>query len=74
MNLNYEGKLPPYNSYVLGPQLQNMVYEYIDIAGTSATGVDDAIKNAIEEAAKTIKNLQWAELSRTTMRTEDQKT
>jgi dodecin len=35
-----------------------MVYKYIDIVGTSATGVDDAIKNAIEEAAKTIKNLQ----------------
>jgi flavin-binding protein dodecin len=32
--------------------------------GTSATGVNDAIKNAIEEAARTIKNLQWAELVR----------
>jgi dodecin len=54
-------------------QLQNMVYKYIDIVGTSATGVSDAIKNAIEEAAKTIKNVQWAELGRTTMRIEDQK-
>ena len=51
-----------------------MVYKYIDIVGTSATGVDDAIKNAIEEAAKTIKNLQWAELGRTTVRIEGQKT
>ena len=51
-----------------------MIYKYIDIVGTSATGVDDAIKNAIEEAAKTIKNLQWAELGRTTVRIEDQKT
>lgn len=49
-----------------------MVYKYIDIVGTS-TGIDDAIKNAIEEAAKTIKNLQWAELGRTTVRIEDQK-
>ena len=51
-----------------------MIYKYIDIVGTSATGVDDAIKNSIEEAAKAIKNLQWAELGRTTVRIEDQKT
>jgi flavin-binding protein dodecin len=51
----------------------SMVYKYIDIVGTSATGIDDAIKNAIDEAGKTIKNLQWAELGRTTIRIEDRK-
>jgi dodecin len=50
-----------------------MVYKYIDIVGTSATSMDEAIKNAVEEAAKTIKNLQWAELGRTTLRIENQK-
>ena len=50
-----------------------MVYKYIDIVGTSETSMDDAIKNAVEEAAKTIKNLQWAELGRTTLRIENQK-
>ena len=50
-----------------------MVYKYIDIVGTSTTSMDDAIKNAVEEAAKTIKNLQWAELGRTTLRIENQK-
>ena len=50
-----------------------MVYKYIDIVGTSATSMDDAIRNAVEEAAKTIKNLQWAELGRTTVRIENQK-
>ena len=49
------GKAPLGNSYVLCRQLQNMVYKYIDIVGTSATGVNDAIKNAIEEAAKNYK-------------------
>ena len=29
-----------------------MVYKYIDIVGTSQVGIDDAIKNAIEEASK----------------------
>ena len=50
-----------------------MVYKYIDIVGTSVTSMDDAIKNAVDEAAKTIKNLQWAELGRTTLRIENQK-
>jgi dodecin len=50
-----------------------MVYKYIDIVGTSSKGVDDAVKNAIDEAAKTVKNLKWAELGRTTIRIEDQR-
>jgi dodecin len=48
-----------------------MVYKYIDIVGTSSTGIDDAVKNAIQEASKTVKNLQWAELGRVTLRLED---
>ena len=35
-----------------------MVYKYIDIVGTSPNGLDDSIRNAVEEAAKTVKNLQ----------------
>jgi dodecin len=50
-----------------------MVYKYIDIVGTSPNGVDDAVKNAIDEAAITVKNLKWAELGRTTVRIEGQK-
>jgi dodecin len=49
-----------------------MVYKYIDIVGSSKIGIDDGIKNAIEEAAKTVKNLQWAELGRVTVRIENQ--
>ena len=49
-----------------------MVYKYIDIVGSSTIGIDDGIKNAIEEAARTVKNLQWAELGRVTIRIENQ--
>lgn len=49
-----------------------MVYKYIDIVGTSVKGTDDAIKNAIEEAGKTIKNILWAELGRVTVKVEKQ--
>ena len=48
-----------------------MVYKYIDIVGSSEIGIDDGIKNAIE-AGKTIKNLQWAELGRVTVRIENE--
>lgn len=50
-----------------------MVYKYIDIVGTSPNGSDDSIRNAVEEAAKTVKNLQWGELGRVTVRIEDGK-
>jgi dodecin len=45
-----------------------MVYKYIDIVGTSSIGTDFAIKNAFQEASKTVKNIQWAELGRVTVK------
>ena len=57
--------------YAIGED--GMVYKYIDIVGTSPNGVDDAVKNAIDEAAVTVKNLKWAELGRTTVRIDGQK-
>jgi dodecin len=50
-----------------------MVYKYIDIVGTSEVGTDDALKNAISEASKTVKNLKWAELGRVTVRIDEGK-
>jgi flavin-binding protein dodecin len=47
-----------------------MVYKYIDIVGTSPKGTDSAIKNAIQEASKTVKNMLWAELGTVTVRVE----
>jgi len=45
-----------------------MVYKYIGIVGTSPKGTDYAIKNAIQEASKSVKNIQWAELGRVTVK------
>jgi flavin-binding protein dodecin len=47
-----------------------MVYKYIDIVGTSTKGIDDAIKDAIQESSKTVKDIKWAELGRVTIRVE----
>jgi flavin-binding protein dodecin len=45
-----------------------MVYKYIDIVGTSPTGINEAVTNAFNEAAKTVKNIQWGEMGRVTFR------
>lgn len=50
-----------------------MVYKYIDIVGTSPESIAKAMEDAIVEAAKTVKNIRWAELGRVTLRIEDQK-
>ena len=49
-----------------------MVYKYIDIVGTSPQSIAEAMKDAVDEAAKTVKNIRWAELGRVTLRVEDQ--
>ena len=40
-------------------------YKKVEIVGTSKIGVDDAIKNAIAEAGKTVKNMDWFEVTET---------
>ena len=37
-------------------------YKKIEIVGSSRNSVDDAIRNAIAEANKTLKNLEWFEV------------
>ena len=45
-----------------------MVYKYIHIVGTSPNSIDDAVRDAITEATKTLNNIEWAELGRVTFR------
>lgn len=41
------------------------VYKVVELVGSSEKSVDDAIKTAIERAAKTIKHLRWFEVTDT---------
>ena len=45
--------------------MMNHTYKHIEITGSSADGTDQAIKNAIEKAAKTVKNMHWFEVTDT---------
>lgn len=38
------------------------VYNITEIVGSSPNGTDEAITNAISEASKTLRNLEWFEL------------
>jgi dodecin len=49
------------------------VYRVIEIAGSSQTSIDDAIKSAVARANQTIRNLRWFEVLRTTGQIEDGK-
>jgi dodecin len=49
-----------------------MVYKYIDIVGISKQGITEAVKDAVDEAAKSVKSLRWAEVGRVTARIENQ--
>ncbi len=39
------------------------VYKSVELTGSSATTVDDAVRNAIRRAAKTLHNLRWFEVT-----------
>jgi len=40
-------------------------YKKIEIVGSSKIGIDDAIRNAIAECNKTVKNMDWFEVVET---------
>lgn len=39
------------------------VYKLVELVGSSTTGVDDAIRNAVEMASKTLRHMDWFETS-----------
>lgn len=39
--------------------MSNHVYKLLELTGTSTVGVDDAVRNAIARAGKTVHNLRW---------------
>lgn len=45
--------------------MSDHVYKVVEIVGSSKKGSDEAIRNAIARAAKTLKNLDWFEVVET---------
>ncbi len=53
--------------------MSDTVYKIIELIGTSEVSWEEAAKNAIETAAKTLDDLRIAEISKLDMRVEDGK-
>jgi flavin-binding protein dodecin len=47
------------------------VYKVIELVGSSATSWEDAAKNAVETAGKSLRNLRIAEISKLDMKVEN---
>jgi dodecin len=43
--------------------MNNHIYKKIELVGSSATGIEDAVNNAVSRAAKTVRNMRWFEVS-----------
>ncbi len=49
------------------------VYKIIELVGSSSNSWEEAAKNAVDEAGKTVKNLRIAEITKLDMRLENGK-
>lgn len=45
--------------------MSNHVYEKIEVVGSSTTGIEDAVKNAVANVAQRRRNLRWLEVIET---------
>jgi flavin-binding protein dodecin len=41
------------------------VFKLIDLTGTSSTSIEDAVNTAIAQAAKSVRNMSWFEITET---------
>lgn len=49
------------------------VYKKIELVGSSPNSLEDAVKNAVERAGKSLRNLRWFEVTETRGHIEDGK-
>lgn len=44
---------------------EHHTYKKIELVGSSSTSIEDAINNAIAECSKSVKNIEWFEVTET---------
>jgi dodecin len=52
---------------------EDNVYKVVELAGTSSSGVEDAIETAISRANATLRNIRWFEVQQVRGHVEDGK-
>ncbi len=53
--------------------MSDHIYKKIELVGSSPTSIEDAVNNAVNRAAKTIRNMRWFEVAETRGHIEDNK-
>ena len=53
--------------------MSDHIYKKLELVGSSPTGIEDAVNNAIERAAKTVRNMRWFEVAEVRGHIEDNK-
>jgi len=43
--------------------MSNHVYKTVELTGSSSAGTDDAVRNAVARAGRTLHNLRWFEVT-----------
>ena len=43
--------------------MSNRVYRVTEVVGTSPDGIDQAIRNAVERASRTLRHVDWFEMT-----------
>jgi flavin-binding protein dodecin len=56
---------PSQNTSAKENRMSDHVYKLIELTGSSTTGIEDAVNNAVTRAAKTIRNMRWVEILET---------
>src|ERR1700722_7644858 len=49
----------------VAPEMKDHVYKILELVGSSEKSIDDAIRNAITRASKTIRDMKWFEVVQT---------
>ena len=42
--------------------MSDHVYKHIELTGSSHSGIEDAVSNAVAKAAQTVRNMRWLEV------------
>lgn len=45
--------------------MSDHVYKKIELVGSSPSSIEDAVNNAIQKAARTVRNMRWFEVAET---------
>jgi flavin-binding protein dodecin len=53
--------------------MSDHIYKKIELVGSSATSIEEAVNNAVTKAAESIRNIRWVEILETRCHVEEQK-